>query len=175
MSGLSGSPQQDPRDSEGVQPRTPENQQQREFLHHISVSPSSLVTPRQTLSGEGLQPDTPTPNPNHPSNHGEGVQGQVTEPEDVQMATQGWDIAPDPNPSAWSFGDNEGLRDHVTANTSSSEAQDSSTGVPMQITSSIPHLTPVVQPTHTSSEQNWTTAEYTNPHYQVEQVQSHLT
>src|SRR5438128_9386406 len=163
MSGLSGSPQQDPRDSEGVQPRTPENQQQREFLHHISVSPSSLVTPRQTLSGEGLQPDTPTPNPNHPSNHGEGVQGQVTEPEDVQMATKGWDIAPDPNPSAWSFGDNEGLRGHVTANTSSSEAQDSSTGVPMQITSSIPHLTPVIPPTQTGTTQPPSTPKNTVP------------
>src|SRR5437879_13567361 len=97
MSGLSGSPQQDSRDSEGVQPRTPENQQQREFLHHISVSPSSLVTPRQTLSGEGLQPDTPTPNPNHPSNHGHGVQCHVTDSEHVQMTNQGWDIAPDHN------------------------------------------------------------------------------
>ena len=163
MSGLSGSPQQDSRDSEGVQPRTPENQQQREFLHHISVSPSSLVTPRQTLSGEGLQPDTPTPNPNHPSNHGEGVQGQVTEPEDVQMANQGWDIAPDPNPKAWSFGDNEGLRGHVTANTSSSETQDSSTGVPMQITSSTPHLTPVVQPTQTGTMQPPSTPKNTVP------------
>src|SRR5437016_14314177 len=91
MSGLSGSPQQDSRDSEGVQPRTPENQQQREFLHHISVSPSSLVTPRQTLSGEGLQPDTPTPNPNLPSNYREGDQSPVTKPEDVQMATPGQD------------------------------------------------------------------------------------
>src|SRR5438128_5448810 len=119
MSGLSGSPQQGSWDSEGVQPRTPENLQQREFLHHISVSPSSLVTPRQTLSGEGLQPDTPTPNPNHPLNHGEGVQGQVTEPEDVLMANQGWDTDQDPDPNAWTTVTSEGLQGHVTANTSS--------------------------------------------------------
>src|SRR5438128_128425 len=153
MSGLSGSPQKDSRDSEGVQPRTPENQQQREFLHHISVSPSSLVTPRQTLSGEGLQPDTPTPNPNLPSNHGEGVQGQVTEPEDVQMAIQGQDPGQDYTHNAWYNLADEGLQGHVTANASSSEAQDSSTRVPMQITSSIPHLTPVIPLTQTGTTQ----------------------
>src|SRR5438128_2292495 len=163
MSGLSGSPQQDPRDSEGVQPRTPENQQQREFLHHISVSPSSLVTPRQTLSGEGLQPDTPTPNPNHPSNHGEGVQGQVTEPEDIQMTDQGQVTGQDPNYNAWYNLADEGLQGHVTTNTSSAEAQDSSTGVPMQITSSIPHLTPIVPPTQTGTTQPPSTPKNTVP------------
>src|SRR5437879_3090337 len=130
MSGLSGSLQQDSWDSEGVQPRTPENQQQREFLDHISVSPSSLVTPRQQYTDEGLQPDTPTPNPNHPSNHGEGVQGQVTEPEDIQMANQGQVPGQDPNYNAWYNLADEGLQGHVTANASSSETQDSSTGVP---------------------------------------------
>src|SRR5438128_1362026 len=163
MRSLSGSPHQGSRDSEGVQPRTPETLLQREYLDHISVSPSSLVTPRQTFSGEGLQPDTPTPNPNHPSNHGEGIQGQVTEPEDVQMANQGWDIDQDPNPNAWSSVDNEDLQGHVTTNTSSSEAQNSSTGVPMQITSSIPHLTPVVPPTQTGTTQPPSTPKNTVP------------
>src|SRR5207244_6851156 len=64
---------------------------------------------------------------------------------------------------AWSFGDNEGLRSHVTANTSSSETQDSSTGVPMQITSNIPHLTPVVPPTQTVTTQPPSTPKNTVP------------
>src|SRR5580765_8825266 len=125
MSGLSGSPQQGSRDSEGVQPRTPENQQQREFLDHISVSPSSLVTPRQQYTGEGLQPDTPTPAPNHPSSHDEGVQGQVTQVEDVHMEnTQGWDTTGTGPVPGWDNADNsEGLQGHVTANTSSTLTQ----------------------------------------------------
>src|SRR5438132_8839963 len=101
MSGLSGTPQQDSRDSEGVQPRTPENQQQREFLDHISVSPSSLVTPRQQHIGKGLQPDTPTPAPNHPPSNDEGVQGHVTQSEDVQMRNQSRDSETDQNTNAW--------------------------------------------------------------------------
>src|SRR5437899_1617244 len=108
MSGLSGSPQQDSRDSEGVQPRTPENQQQREFLDHISVSPSSLVTPRQQYTGKGLQPDTPTPAPNHPPSNDE-----------VQMGNQGRDGETDQNTNAWFNLDDEGLQGHVTANASS--------------------------------------------------------
>src|SRR5438128_5329168 len=143
MSGLSGTPQQDSRDSEGVQPMTPENQQQREFLDHISVSPSSLVTPRQQQISKCLQPDTPTPAPNHPPSNDEGVQGHVTQSEDVQMRNQSRDGETDQNTNVWFNLGDEGLQGHVTANA--------------------------------SSAQDWTTAEYTNPHYQVEPVQSHGT
>src|SRR5437870_4571589 len=118
MSGLSGSPQQGSQDSEGVQPRTPENLPQREFLDHISVSPNSLVTPRQQPIGEGLQPDTPTPNPNHPPSNDEGVQGQVTQTEDVQMANQDRDFDTDLDSNAWFNLADEDLRGHVTMNAS---------------------------------------------------------
>src|SRR5437879_5564001 len=137
MSGHRGPPQQDPRGTEGVQPRTPEGVQQREFLHHISISPSSLVSPQQQLIGEGLQPDTPTPIRNLPLETDEGVQNQVTLPEDVPMANQGWNLQTNQAASEWDGPDN------VTTNA--------------------------------SSAQDWTTAEYTNPHYQVEPVQSHVT
>src|SRR5437879_9118980 len=68
MSGLSGQPQQDPMDSEGVQPTTPEGvqPQQREFLTHISISANSIVTPQN--QPERVQQNaftaTPTPVPN---------------------------------------------------------------------------------------------------------------
>src|SRR5207244_6021674 len=136
MSGHSGPPQQDPRDTEGVQPRTPEGVQQREFLHHISISPSSLVSPQQQSTGEGLQPDTPTPIRNPPPETDEGVQNQVTQPEDVPIAKQGWDLGTNQNVVGWSGPD---------------------------------------ETTNASSAQDWTTAVYTNPHYQVEPVQSHVT
>src|SRR5438128_490137 len=68
MSGLSGQPQQDPMDSEGVQPTTPEGvqPQQREFLTHISISANSIVTPQN--QPERVQQNvftaTTTPAPN---------------------------------------------------------------------------------------------------------------
>src|SRR5438128_6522731 len=68
MSGLSGQPQPDPTNSEGIQPTTHEGvqQQQREFLTHISISPHSIVT--QSSQSERVQQNvfttTPTPNPN---------------------------------------------------------------------------------------------------------------
>src|SRR5438128_2145500 len=136
MSGHRGPPQQDPRGTEGVQPRTPEGVQQREFLHHISISPSSLVSPQQQLTGEGLQPDTPTPIRNSPYETDEGVQNQVTQPEDVPMANQGWDLQSNLNAAGWTDPD---------------------------------------ETTNASSAQDWTTAEYNNPHYQVESDQSHVT
>src|SRR5438128_976416 len=137
MSGHSGPPQQDPRDTEGVQPRTPEGVQQREFLHHISISPNSIVSPQQQQTGEGLQPDTPTPIRNPPPETDEGVQNQVTQPEDVPRANQGWDLGTNQTASEWDRPDN------VTTNA--------------------------------SSAQDWITAEYTNPYYQVEPGQRHVT
>src|SRR5438128_444846 len=68
MSGLSGQPQQDPMDSEGVQPTTPEGvqPQQREFLTHISISANSIVTPQNQPERvqQNVFTDSPTPNPN---------------------------------------------------------------------------------------------------------------
>src|SRR5438128_3246113 len=80
MSGLSGQPQQNPMDSEGVQPTTPEDvqPQQREFLSHISVSPHSIVT--QSSQSERVQQnvftDSPTPNPNASPWPTEGLLGE---------------------------------------------------------------------------------------------------
>ena len=162
MSGLSGSLQQDPRNPEGIQPRTPKGIQQREFLDHISISASSLVTPPQ-FTGEGLQPDTPTPTPNCPPGHNEGVQGQVIETENVSMANQGWDIEADPDPTAWSNTGNEGLQGHVTVNASGSQTQDSSTEVPMQITPITPHQTSSVPPTNLGTTQQPSTPKNTVP------------
>src|SRR5437899_984317 len=68
MSGLSGQPQQDPMDSEGVQPTTPEGvqPQQREFLTHISISANSIVTPQNQPERvqQNVYTASPTPNPN---------------------------------------------------------------------------------------------------------------
>src|SRR5438128_10994427 len=77
MSGLSGQPQQDPMDSEGVQLTTPEGvqPQQREFLMHISISANSIVTPQN--QPERVQQNvftaTPTPVPNASPWSTEGV------------------------------------------------------------------------------------------------------
>src|SRR5438132_7040192 len=107
MSGHSGPLQQDPQDTEGVQPRTPEGVQQREFLHHISISPNSIVSPQQQQTGEGLQPDTPTPIRNPPPETDEGVQNQVTQSEDVPMANQGWDLQSNQYIPGWTGPNNE--------------------------------------------------------------------
>ena len=122
MSGQSGSPQNDPPDSEGVQPMESEGVQHQQGSPYVNISPNSLVTPGHT---EGLHrtPDTPTPLPTN-----ERVQGHVT-----SNTLSDWD--PTPNTPRWGTvarstdhvtqasgeTNNEQVQDHVTPNTAANQ------------------------------------------------------
>ena len=158
MSGLQGSPQQDP-PGEGLQPESGEGLQSqvRYVLDAVDVSPNSIVTP--TPGAERLQQLQSTPTPNT-----EGVQSHMTSNTSIVdtsglLPTEGWGtegLYTDQTGSVQES-NTEGVQSHVTSNTFTTD-QPQDTPMTEAVGQSTDHMTPRTPVTPQTNPSHMTSA-----------------